>query len=113
MKKILVLVMLALPYSVFASTYENGSFTVSQLRIGSTAVYLTLSPEPKGCNGGTQYGAHFIIDSSNETQHQIMVSGLLAAYTAGNKLSGIWFNNEGTCSNTHILNLYMYKFETK
>jgi len=99
--------------SAIAGTYESGSFKVSQLRIGTTAVYLQLNPAPSGCNGGDQYGAHFVIDASNEQQHQIMVSGLLAAYTSGAKLSGLWFNNEGTCSNTHILNLYMYKFESK
>lgn len=96
-----------------ASTYESGSFTVSQLRIATSGVFLTLSPAPTGCNGGTQYGSHFLVDSSNETNYQMMVSGLLAAYTANTKLSGVWFNNEGTCSNSHILNLYMYKFEAK
>lgn len=111
-----VLVLLALSFSsmeAYAHTHEGGSFKVSWLRFGQGGVYVTLSPPPQACNGGSQYGSHFKLPPSSEPHYKDMVSGLLAAYTANLTLSGLWFRNEGTCSNTHILELFMFKYAPK
>ncbi len=111
-----ILALLFLSFSsvgVYASTYEPGSFKVSWLRFGQGGVFVTLSPAPQGCNGGNQYGSHFKLPASSEPHYNDMVAGLLTAHTANLTLSGLWFKNEGTCSNTHILELYMFKYAAK
>lgn len=113
-KSILVILLFSLGVTTaYSDTYEGGNFKVSWMRVGQGGAYVTLSPAPKGCNGGTQYGSHFKIASSDESSYKDMTSGLLAAYTANLKLSGLWFRNEGTCSNSHVLELYMFKYASK
>jgi hypothetical protein len=113
-KEIILILLLSInSMNVIADTFEFGNFKVSSLRFGQGGVYVTLNPAPKGCGGGSQYGSHFKLPQSNDAYYKDMVSGLLAAYTANLGLSTLWFRNEGTCSNTHILELYMYKYAIK
>ncbi|TQV65651.1 hypothetical protein FKG94_28375 [Exilibacterium tricleocarpae] len=92
-----------------ADTVEQGPFTVSKIRLGEGGLHVALDPAPAGCGGGAQYSMHLKLEPNVETYHKEMISGLLAAYTTGSKLSHIWFSNGGTCSNNHILNLYMFQ----
>ncbi len=113
-KTILTTLLLSLSsMGVYADTYEAGSFKVSWLRFGQGGVFVTLNPAPQGCKGGSQYGSHFKLPNSSEPHYNDMVSGLLTAYTANLALSGLWFRNEGTCSNGHILELYMFRYAAK
>jgi hypothetical protein len=98
---------------VSADSYERGPFTVSQLRFGGNGIYFSLKPAPAACGGGNQYGMHLKLDATTSDYHNEMTSSLLAAYTAGIKLSRIWVRNEGTCSGSHIATAYLLEYEAK
>lgn len=96
-----------------ADTVEYGPFTVSQLRFGGSGVHFVLNPAPAACGGGNQYGMHLKLDPATASYHNEMTSSLLAAYTAGIKISRIWVRNEGVCSGSHIATAYLLEYETK
>ncbi len=113
--KILIFILL-ISFSIsssYADISESGPFTVKQLRFGQSGLHIALSPAPNSCGGGNQYGMHLKLDPTNEQYHDQMISGLLTAYASGTKLSRIWVRNEGTCSPTHILHLYILEYEAK
>lgn len=112
-KIVIILAMCLFTSTAFSNTYEGGNFKVSWLRFGGGGVFVTLSPAPNGCEGGTQYGSHYKLSKSDESSYKDMVSGLLTAYTAGLEISGVWYRNEGTCSNSHVLEMYMFKYSPK
>lgn len=111
--KYLILVIYILSVKTFAWEHESGEFQISKLRFGGGEVFVALHPAPSGCNGGSQYRMHFKVNSTDSRSYQDMVSGLLAAYAAGYKLSDIWYSNTGTCSSSHILRLDMFEFNQK
>ncbi len=95
-----------------AQNHEGGSFRVSSIRVDATATYVTLNPAPIACGGGDMYGAHLGIQHSR-SNYQSLYAMVLTAYTTGSRLSGLWFSNNGPCSNGNWLETYMLRFEPK
>ncbi len=97
----------------FSSTYESGPFKVSSLRFFSTGVDIRFDPEPASCLGGAHYRMHARLSASSEN-YSALVSTLIAAYTADQSFTFLWFSNEGEkCSKTHILNLDIVEYSHK
>lgn len=100
---------------VLSQSYDFGDFKVSNIRVDAAATYVTLSPAPPACGGGTVFGAHLGIQHSR-ANYQSLFSMVLTAYTTGDRISGIWFNyaSAGTvCSNANWLDVYMLQFAPK
>lgn len=95
-----------------AQSYEAGDWRVSNLRVDTGAVYVTLSPAPAGCQGGNNFGAHLLINMSRPN-FQALYSTLLTAYTANLSLSGIWYVNQGPCSGSPFVALDTYMIRLK
>ena len=96
-----------------AYTSNTGPFKISSFRVDYTqGMLIALSPAPPGCNGGDRFRMHLLVDRDSPYFKE-MVSGLLAAYTSGNTLAYIWFSDEGTCSDSHILKLETYEMTPK
>lgn len=107
------LVMLALPGLVGADTYQGGTFKVASLRVAPEGIYVRFSPAPTACEGGDYYRMHALVPNS-QSNFTSMTSTLLAAYTAENTLTYLWFSGEGTpCSSSHFLNLNMVELTDK
>jgi hypothetical protein len=111
--KYLISIIFLFSAAASADSYEQGPFTVSQLRFGGTGIHFSLAPAPAACGGGDQYGMHLKLDAATENYRNEMTSSLLAAYTAGIKLSRIWVRNEGVCSGSHIATAYLLEYEKK
>lgn len=109
----LLLCYLLLTGTAYGWDYERGPFTVSKLRFGAGDAFVALDPAPKGCGGGNQYRMHLRVSNSDQQQYKDMVSGLLAANTSGQKLEYIWYTGKGTCSQGHVLALYMFEYMAK
>ncbi|TDF42254.1 hypothetical protein EYS14_05350 [Alteromonadaceae bacterium M269] len=96
---------------------QGGTFKVSKLRLGGDGVHVAFSPAPVDCNGGDHYRTHARL-SVNTANYEAIYSALLTAYTTGNTLSYIWYNDlpsgVETCSNSGgYLGLTMVEFSSK
>lgn len=98
---------------------QNGPLKVSSLRVGDDGVYIQFNPAPSACNGGNQYRMHARVRHSISKNYDALVSSLLTAYTTGQSLNYIWFNDLPSgveaCSNNggELLELTMIEFSAK
>jgi hypothetical protein len=107
-----LLFLLALSNETMADTAEPGAWSVSSLRFGPDGLYVQFNPAPASCGGGTQYRMHARVPST-ASNYKELTSALLTAYTASQTLKYIFVNNEGVCSPTRILELYMIELTPK
>ncbi|WP_316674838.1 hypothetical protein [uncultured Tolumonas sp.] len=105
-------ILLAITCRSFADTAEMGSWSVSSLRFAPEGLYVQFNPAPASCGGGNQYRMHARVPNT-ATNYKELISALLTAYTTGQSLNFIFVKNEGVCSSTSILELYMVEFTPK
>jgi hypothetical protein len=80
------------------------------LRITNDYTYARFSPALDACEGGTQYRMHAKASNDND----MLLSSLLAAYTAEKTIQYIFASGEGTkCLGSHILTLDTIEFIPK
>lgn len=97
---------------VQAQHYEGGSWRVTGYRTGVDGSLFTLSPPPTGCGGGSSYGEHINI-ADNAPHREEIIASLMSAYLAGEYLSGLWYRNDGPCSPSSPLDVYMIRMKAK
>lgn len=95
-----------------AATAESGSRSISSLRFSDDGLYVKFNPAPASCGGGNQYRMHARVPSDAKNYKEL-TAALIAAYSGGIALDWIWVKNEGVCSSTQILELYMIEYQAK
>ena len=110
MIKTITLVLLLTNLPALASEYEFGTRKVSSLRFDENSIKISFNPAPTGCNGTDNYRMHAYIDQDAPNKDEL-VSGLLAAYTAGMEISYIWYNVGGGCNAGSSLELTAFEFK--
>lgn len=95
-----------------AQHYEAGSWRVTGYRTGVDGSLFTLSPPPAGCGGGSNYGEHISI-SDNTLHREEIVASLMSAYLSSELISGLWYRNDGPCSSSSALDVYMIRMKVK
>jgi hypothetical protein len=116
---------LALSLVFSASTYagyENGTFTVSSLRVASDGTYVTFNPAPPKCKekilneDKTYYRSHARILNTS-AGYDSMYSSLLAAYSSGATFKYIFFagteSADGCNSPGNLFQLTALEFSAK
>lgn len=108
MKKIILgCILIVLCNNTNAQVYQSGVLKVQSLRVSNSATYIRFSPELDACQGGTHYRMHAVVSNDNT----VLVSSLLAAYTAQKTIQYVFVSGEGTkCSGSHVLTLDMIEF---
>ena len=96
------------PIVSFAAS-ESGAFSVVSLRIGPSGVSVRLDPAPSGCAGGENFRMHALV-SATDPNFNALLSGLLTAYTTGERLAWIWYADGGSCNDSEALALTQIEF---
>lgn len=92
-------------------TIGGNGFSITSIRITDQGAKFAVSPAPAGCLGGTHWGEHFIVrfpqaDAQGQLNGQeskkfdAMYSALLTAYSAGQYLNGVWYEDRTQPCNT-------------
>ena len=112
MIKILILAVAITSLPALAGEHEFGTRKVSSLRFGENYIAVSFDPAPEGCNGTDNYRMHAHINQNAPNKAEL-VSGLLAAYTAGLELAVIYYNVGGGCNASSSLELTAFEFKKK
>lgn len=72
---------------------QGGMFRVASLRVGSDATFVQFDPAPSACNGGSHYRMHARVKASAMENYDAMVSTLLSAYMAEQRIRYIWYHD--------------------
>lgn len=95
-----------------AQNFESGDWKVSGYRVGSDGALFALSPAPQSCAGGSNYSEHIKLTGDTPNSDR-MFATLMSAYMSGDHVSGIWFSNQGPCSDANLLQVYMIRMKHK
>ena len=97
-------------YEGEGTTGGNG-FSITSIRITDQGAKLAVTPTPAGCLGGTHWGEHFLVkfpqaDAQGQLNGQeakrfdALYSALLTAFSAGQYLNGVWYEDRTQPCNT-------------